>query len=53
MKIETYKEQLSRLSNDELQTQYDLYCELECIDVDTVLMTEFMAQELDNRGVNT
>ena len=50
MKIETIKNDLKSLSDDELQTRYDLYCELESIDVNTILITELIAQELDNRG---
>jgi hypothetical protein len=50
MNIETIKNELKSLSDDDLQAKYDLYCELESIDIKTVLMTELMAQELDNRG---
>jgi|688.fasta_scaffold740671_2 hypothetical protein len=50
MNIETIKNELKSLSDDDLQAKYDLYCELESIDINTVVMTELMAQELDNRG---
>jgi hypothetical protein len=51
MKIETIKEQLAEMSDEELLERFDLYTDLESIDSKTNVIIELMAQELDTRKI--
>jgi hypothetical protein len=42
---------ITEMSDDELQTKFDLYTDLECVDIKTTVIIELMAQELDRRDI--
>ena len=49
MNIDEIKSQISGMSDDELETKFELYSEIESRDAFTEVMQELLAIELDNR----
>lgn len=52
MSIENIKKEIAEMSDDDLQSKFDLYNDLECDDVKTNVIIELMAQELDKRDLD-
>jgi hypothetical protein len=51
MSIEKIKKEIAEMSDEDLQSKFDLYNDLESIDSKTNVMIELMAQELDKREI--
>jgi hypothetical protein len=51
MSIEKIKKEIAEMSDEDLQSKFDLYTDLESIDSKTNVMIELMAQELDKREI--
>jgi hypothetical protein len=46
------KLEIAEMSDDDLQAKFDLYTDLECVDIKTTIIIELMAQELDRRDID-
>ena len=52
MSIENIKKEIAEMSDDDLQSKFQLYTDLVCQDIKTNVIIELMAQELDKRDLD-